>query len=104
MKEGENVKGAIDWNRRYRLMRIHTSAHVMSQAVRQALGKPVENVSSGMSLEKARLEFKHEGSTRKFFPEIESTANNVVRENRLVKIRVMPRSESVVLGRIINGK
>ena len=94
VEEGENVNGAIDWNRRYRLMRIHTSAHVMSQAVRQALGKPVEIVSSGVSLEKARLDFKHEGSTREFFPEIESTANNVVRENRLVTIRVMPRSEA----------
>lgn len=94
VKEGEIVKSAVDWNRRYRLMRIHTSAHVMSQAVRQTLGKPVEIVSSGMSLEKARLDFKHEGSTREFFPEIESIANNIVRENRLVKAKLMPRSEA----------
>jgi misacylated tRNA(Ala) deacylase len=94
VNEGENVKGVINWNRRYTLMRIHTSAHVMSQAVRQALDKPVEIVSSGMSLEKARLDFKHEGSTRELFPEIESAANNVVRENRLVKAKLMPRSEA----------
>jgi Ser-tRNA(Ala) deacylase AlaX len=94
VNEGESVKGVIDWNRRYTLMRIHTSAHVMSQAVRQALDEPVEIVSSGMSLEKARLDFKHGGSTRELFPEIESLANNVVSENRLVKAKLMPRSEA----------
>ena len=94
IREGDNVKGVIDWNRRYRLMRIHTSAHLMSQAIRQALDKPVDIVSSGMDLEKARLDFTHKGSTRELFPEIESIANNVVKENRRVKIRLMPRNEA----------
>jgi len=93
IREGDNVRGVIDWNTRYRLMRIHTSAHLMSQAIRQALDKPVEIVSSGMDLQKARLDFTHKGSTRELFPQIESIANNVVRENRTVKIRLMPRNE-----------
>ena len=92
--EGDNVKGVIDWNRRYRLMRIHTCAHLMGQAIRQALDKPVEIVSSGMDLEKARLDFTHKGSTRELFPQIESIANNVVMENRTVKVRLMPRNEA----------
>jgi Ser-tRNA(Ala) deacylase AlaX len=94
IREGDNVRGVIDWNRRYRLMRIHTSAHLMSQAIRQALDKPVEIVSSGMDLQKARLDFTHKGSTRELFPQIESIANNVVKENRTVKVRLMPRNEA----------
>jgi Ser-tRNA(Ala) deacylase AlaX len=94
IREGDNVKGVIDWNRRYRLMRIHTSAHLMSQAIRQALDKSVEIVSSGIDLEKARLDFTHKGSTRELFPQIESIANNVVKENRTVKIKLMPRNEA----------
>ena len=93
IREGDKVRGVIDWNRRYRLMRIHTSAHLMSQAIRQALDKPVEIVSSGMDLEKTRLDFTHKGSTRELFSQIESIANNVVMENRTVKIRLMPRNE-----------
>jgi len=93
IREGDKVRGVIDWNRRYRLMRVHTSAHLMSQAIRQALDKPVEIVSSGMDLEKTRLDFTHKGSTRELFPQIESIANNVVKENRTVKIRLMPRNE-----------
>jgi misacylated tRNA(Ala) deacylase len=93
IREGDNVKGVIDWNRRYRLMRVHTCAHLMSQAIRQALDKPVEIVSSGMDLQKARLDFTHKGSTRELFPQIGSIANNVVKENRTVKSRLMPRNE-----------
>lgn len=94
IREGDNVKGVIDWNRRYRLMRIHTSAHLMSQAIRQALDRPVEIVSSCMDVQKARLDFTHEGSTRELLPQIENMANNVVMENRTVKIRLMPRNEA----------
>jgi Ser-tRNA(Ala) deacylase AlaX len=94
IKEGARVKGIINWERRYGFMRIHTSAHLMSQAIRRALGKPVEIVSSGMDLEKARLDFTHAGSTREFFPQIENIANNIVKENRIVKIRLMPRNEA----------
>jgi len=93
IREGDSVRGVIDWNRRYRLMRIHTSAHLMSHAIRQALDKPVEIVSSGMDLQKARLDFTHKGSTRELFPQIENMANNIVKENRTVKIRLMPRNE-----------
>jgi alanyl-tRNA synthetase len=75
-------------------MRVHTGAHLMSQAIRQALDKPVEIVSSGMDLQKARLDFTYKGSIRELFPEIESIANNVVMENRTVKSRLMPRNEA----------
>ena len=30
LMEGDIVKGRIDWERRYKLMRMHTSAHVIS--------------------------------------------------------------------------
>ncbi len=94
INEGNHVRGVVNWERRYKLMRIHTSAHLMSQAIRQALSKPVEIVGSGMDLEKARLDFTHAGSTRELFPQIEAVANNVVKENRTVKIRLMPRNEA----------
>jgi len=93
IREGDSFRGVIDWNRRYRLMRIHTNAHLMSHAIRQALDKPVEIVSSGMDLQKARLDFMHKGSTRELFPQIENIANNMVKENRTVKISLMPRNE-----------
>ena len=30
LKPGDTVKGSIDWERRYRLMRLHTAAHIIA--------------------------------------------------------------------------
>ena len=92
--EGETVKGVIDWNRRYRLMRNHTAAHLLSEAVRRAVGKPLKIVGSAINVEKARLDFGYERSIREFFPKIEEIANRVVAEDRPVIIKVMPREKA----------
>lgn len=94
LSEGDVVKGAIDWNRRYRLMRIHTAAHLLSRAVREAVGKPLEIVGSAIDVDKARIDFGYEKSIREFFPKIEEIANMVIAENRPVIIKVMPREEA----------
>ena len=92
--EGDFVKGVINWDRRYRLMRIHTAAHLLSEAVRKAVGKPLAIVGSAIGVEKARIDFGYERSIREFFPKIEEIANQIVAENRPVIVKVMPREEA----------
>jgi len=92
--EDNAVKGIIDWNRRYRLMRIHTAAHLLSEAVRKAVGRPLEIIGSAINIEKARLDFRYERSIREFFPKIEEIANKIVTEDRPVIIKVMPREKA----------
>lgn len=92
---GENVEGAIDWNRRYTLMRNHTLAHLMAEAVRKVTGKDVEVVSSGLDVDKARLDLAYDSSLGPIFPEIQEVANSIVRESMPVEIKNMPREEAV---------
>jgi len=94
IREGEEVMGVIDWDRRYALMRNHTAAHLMGEAVRRATGIPVKIVGSAIDADKARLDFAHEESLRPLFLEIEKIANDVVRENRLVEVKMMTREEA----------
>jgi len=94
IREGEEVKGTIDWNRRCAIMRNHTAAHLMGGAVRRATGIPVKVVGSAIDADKARLDFAHEENLRPLFPEIEKIANDVVRENRLVEVKMMTRGEA----------
>ena len=94
IREGEEVKGAIDWDRRYALMRNHTAAHLMGEAIRRATGTPMKIIGSAIDLDKARLDFAHEESLRPLFPEIEKIANGVVKENRLVEVKMMTREEA----------
>jgi len=92
--EGETVKGIIDWDRRDALMRNHTTAHLMAEALRRVIGHPVEIVGSAINIDKARLDLAYEGSLLPLFPDIEQAANAIVRENRTVEAKMMPRKEA----------
>jgi len=92
--EGEQVTGIIDWTRRYQLMRNHTLAHLMAEAVRRVTGLPMAVTGSGLDVEKVRLDLAHEGSLGPLLPEIEKVANDMIKENRQIEIRLMPRVEA----------
>jgi Ser-tRNA(Ala) deacylase AlaX len=94
IKQGEMIKGIIDWNQRYSLMKNHTGAHIMAEAVRRVLNNPVEIVGSGLSVDKVRLDLAIEKSLRPLFEKIEEVANSIVRENRPVEIKIMDRKEA----------
>lgn len=94
IREGEQVRGFINWDRRYALMRNHTAAHTMGEAVRRATGVPLEIVGSAIDVDKARLDFAYDQSLRPQFPRIEKIANDIVRENRIVEAKIMSRQEA----------
>jgi len=92
--EGEAVMGSVDWNRRYALMRNHTLAHLMAEAVRKATGLSGEVVGSGLDVDKARLDIVSKSSFGPFLAEIQKVANSVIKENRPVEIKTLRRSEA----------
>ena len=94
IEAGDEVLGILDWDRRYSLMRNHTLAHLMAEAIRRATGQTEEVVGSGLDVDKARLDIAREGSLGPVIPDIEEIANNVIKENRPVEIRIMPRREA----------
>jgi len=94
LSEREQVKGIIDWQRRLALMRNHTTAHLMAEAIRKVTETPVEVVGSGIDVEKARLDVAYENSLSPMLQEIEKTANKIVQEERPVTARTMQRKEA----------
>jgi Ser-tRNA(Ala) deacylase AlaX len=91
IRQGDVVEGTIDWNRRYSLMKNHTAAHIMAEAIRQTVDSPVAIVSSGLEVDKARLDLAFDRSLRPLFPRIESIVDGIVRENRPVEVKTMNR-------------
>ncbi len=94
LPEGDRVRGVIDWKRRFALMRIHTTAHLISEAIRKVVGSPLAIVGSGIDVEKARLDLGYDRSLGPLLLEIEGVANRVVKENRSVEVKLMPREEA----------
>lgn len=92
--KGEHVKGIINWERRYALMKNHTTAHLMAEALRRATGFPLKVIGSAVDVDKARLDFAYEESLGPLLPKIEKAANSIVNEDRPVEIRMMERREA----------
>ena len=48
----QRVKGRIDWERRYRIMRLHSAAHLVFYAMKDVFGEECKPASSGLLDEK----------------------------------------------------
>jgi len=47
-KEGDKVRGRIDWERRYRIMRLHSAAHLVFYLMKETFGETCKPASSGL--------------------------------------------------------
>jgi alanyl-tRNA synthetase len=94
-REGLTVKGVIDWDKRYGLMKAHTATHLVNGAARRVLGEHVWQYGTQKGLESSRLDISH---YRRLTPEevhkIETLANQAVLANMRVKTAWMPRNEA----------
>lgn len=57
---GKTVNGQIDWERRYKTMRIHSSAHIVDYFVTKYFGE-LPRIGSHISSTKGRLDYALEG-------------------------------------------
>lgn len=99
---GTSVTGAIDWERRYRLMRTHTSLHVLCGVVFREFGARVTGGS--MDIDKARMDFELEDLNPERVALIERTANEVIQSGRDVSWRTLPRDEAFQIPDLIRTK
>ena len=54
---GDRVTMVIDWERRYRLMRLHFAAEIVLELVYKALG-PIRKIGAHIAQDKARIDFE----------------------------------------------
>lgn len=99
---GTGVSGEIDWDRRYRLMRTHTSLHVLCGVVFREFGALV--TGGNMATDKARMDFELEDLNAERVAHIERVANEVIRDGRAVTWRTLPRDEAFLIPDLIRTK
>jgi misacylated tRNA(Ala) deacylase len=89
---GNTVKGIIDWDRRYKLMRMHTAAHLLETAVEKVVGTAIV-WGSGINVDDARLDFKARISSNEL-PKIEEEINTLVKMDIPVLARFVEKEEA----------
>ena len=90
----KELKGELDWERRYAHMRHHTALHVLSGVIWKSFGAKV--TGGQMRAERARMDFSFPGEwTAEVVGEIERLANGALAENRPVRVYELPRKEAL---------
>jgi misacylated tRNA(Ala) deacylase len=89
-----DLKGELDWERRYAHMRHHTALHVLSGVIWRNFEAKV--TGGQMRVERARMDFSFPGEwTTDVVGEIERLTNEALSEGRPVKIYELPREEAL---------
>jgi len=99
LKKGDKVHCIIDWDRRYRLMRSHTAAHVFASLICNETGALV--TGNELGLDKIRFDFSLEKLDRGVIMRCIEKANELFRKDIPVKTYWLPREEALKIPGVI---
>ncbi|WP_440059935.1 alanyl-tRNA editing protein AlaXM [Thermogladius sp. 4427co] len=96
---GEKVRLVLDWDRRYRLMRLHTAAHIISGIMYSRYNVLI--TGGNISPEYAYDDYSLDTADRSIFEEAVREANEVVKKGLEVKIYWLPYDEAIKIPGIV---
>jgi misacylated tRNA(Ala) deacylase len=92
LKKGDKVRCKINWQRRYKLMRSHTSAHIISQIIHKETSALI--TGNQLKLEKSRVDFSLEKYNPDNMQKYIDMANEIVDKDLKVSTEYISREEA----------
>ena len=99
---GVQVHGAIDWDRRYKLMRTHTALHILCGMMWRDYGVSV--TGGDMEPLAARMDFELERMSADFAHDVEAKVNAEITAARDIRVKILPRAEAFAIPDLIRTK
>ena len=96
------VRGSLNWDRRYQLMRTHSALHVLCGVVFRDYGASV--TGGDMDPLQGRMDFEFETMHRDLVDEIQAAINAEVEKSHPIKIAILPREEAFKIPDLIRTK
>ncbi|MFW6450510.1 MAG: alanine--tRNA ligase, partial [Nanoarchaeota archaeon] len=94
-KEGDTVKGHVDFERRRQLAQHHTATHIVNLAAREILGNHVNQSGAKKTCDKAHLDITHYKTvSEEELKQIEDKANEIVNNDLEIRTGFFPRREA----------
>ena len=97
-----SVRGVLDWERRYRIMRTHTAMHVLCGVVWRDYQASV--TGGNMDILAGRMDFEFERLQPDVIDEIQENINREVSAARQVRTKILPREEAFQIPDLIRTK
>lgn len=89
---GTLIRGELDWDRRYALMRTHTALHILCGVVWRDYGAKV--TGGNMEPLRGRMDFEFESLRAELTQEIEAKVNAEMVAARPIRVSFLPREEA----------
>lgn len=99
---GAKVRGALDWERRYKIMRTHTAMHILCGVIWRDYQASV--TGGNMDVLSGRMDFEFERLAPAAVGEIEEKINLEVEAARPVQIEILPRETAFEIPDLIRTK
>jgi misacylated tRNA(Ala) deacylase len=96
------IRGILDWDHRFKLMRTHTALHILCGVIWRDYGAQV--TGGNMQPLKARMDFELEHMSADFAAEVEAKINAEVAAARDVTVEILPREEAFQIPDLIRTK
>jgi misacylated tRNA(Ala) deacylase len=100
--EGQPVRGELDWERRYAIMRTHTAMHILCGVVWRDYGAQV--TGGNMDPGAGRMDFEFASLSRELVSEIEERCNAEIAAAHPVKTQILPREVAFQIPDLIRTK
>ncbi len=98
-KAGCRITGVIDWERRYRLMKLHTADHILAAVLYREYSALV--TGGHIDPEKAKSDFSLEKGGKELFKQAIEKVNQIIARSIDVKIYFLPREEALKIPGIV---
>ncbi|QKE75849.1 alanyl-tRNA editing protein [Arthrobacter citreus] len=77
LQKGQEVVVEIDWEKRYRIMKLHFAAEIILELMYQNYNEP-EKIGANITSDKARIDFYWDGKISETFPLLEKKAMELI--------------------------
>lgn len=99
IEKGTEVKGIIDWERRYKLMRYHTADHLISALLFRKFNAMI--TGNQTYVDYSRIDFNLEKFDKELLKQIIDEANEIIKKGKEVKIYYLDKQEAMKIPGII---
>ncbi|MEM0076633.1 MAG: alanyl-tRNA editing protein AlaXM [Thermoproteota archaeon] len=96
---GDKIKGTINWEKRYTIMRMHTGIHALASVFNKKTGALI--TGNQVNTDKSRLDVNIEKFDRKLIEDVFLETNEELAKGKNVKIYYLPREEALKIPGIV---
>lgn len=99
LKPNDIVHLKIDWDKRYKIMKLHFAAEIVLELVNQHFGRP-QKIGANITSEKSRIDFIWSNDISEIFPVLEQKLNDLIQSDQVIISAFSDEAEEIRYWRI----